>query len=557
MQADRRLVFNRRGFLASALCLAAALLAWSSASHGIAVEPTTRPAASRLLAPAEYQSLVRPFVSQHCLRCHGPEKQEGKFRLDSLAVDFTASESVRHWIEVMDRINLGEMPPADEPRPDAEQSRAVARWLAAELRHAARQSLTSGGQVVLRRLNRTEYANTIRDLLSLTYLPGESPLEFLPPDGAAEGFDKVGAALMLDPSLLEKYFEVATRIADQAIVSGPPEVATHKKRFEFEDTARNRAIDYLCSRAEFECREHDAVVYDGGARSFGEFLYPKTRTMIPTKGIYAIRVRAAAFQAGREEPVRMRLRRGDEVLLETDVTAPPEAPQVFEVVLPLNSAGGNELDVSLLNGTKMFLYNHAYGHMDKAIAEAGTRQDHAEVLRLRGRMASEGLMSGGRPNPEALDRSQLPKLYLDWIELEGPIYDSWPPKSHRALFFKDGEATPDLAYARQMFQQFIPRAWRRPIDPAEVEPIVKLVQSELDHGAKYEDAIRAGLVAVLASPKFLYLSEPSGDQSRPLNDYELASRLSYFLWSSMPDDDLFELARQGQQADPVLVGWIP
>ena len=511
---------------------------------------SSKPREAGLLAPAEFDAQVRPFLAAHCLRCHGPAKQAGKLRLDTLAVNFTATESARHWIEVMDRINLGEMPPDSEPRPGAEQVRAVARWLAAELRHAARQSLSGSGRVVLRRMNRVEYANTIRDLLSLNFLPGENPVEFLPPDGTAEGFDKVGAALMLDPSLLEKYYEVASRIAEQAIVTGPPEVATHKKRFEFEDTARNRAIDYLCSKPDFQCREHDVVLLDGGARSFGEFLYPKTRTMIPVKGMYAIRLRAAASQALRDSPVRIRLRRGDEVLLETDVTAPPESPQTFELLVPLASPGGQELDVQLLNGTKLFVYNPPYGQMEKGIAEAGARNQQAELLRLRGRMMSEGLISGGKPNLAALDRDQLPRLHLDWIELEGPLYEQWPPKSHRALFFKAADAAQDLAYARAIFEQFMPRAWRRPIEPTEVEPIVRLIQQELDQGVRYEDAIRAGLVAVLTSPKFIYLAEPAGEQLQPLNDYEIASRLSYFLWSSMPDETLFDLARHGKLKRP-------
>ncbi|MCE9603719.1 MAG: DUF1592 domain-containing protein [Planctomycetia bacterium] len=521
-------------------------------------EPKSASTATPTQAPtlhdaASLETLIRPYLAQHCLRCHGPEKQEGKLRLDTLAVNFGASESARHWIEVMDRINVGEMPPEKEPRPEAHQSRAVAVWLAAELRHAARQSLSHGGRVVLRRMNRTEYANTIRDLLDLNFLPGESPLEFLPPDGTAEGFDKVGAALMLDPSLLEKYFEVAARIAGQAIVDGPPTVATHKKRFEFEDTAKNGAINYLCASASFACREHDAALIDGGARSFGEFIYPKTRTMIPTKGMYAIRLRAAAFPGDRKEPIRIRLVRGDEVLLETDVTAPPEQPQTFEILAPLLEPGGNELQVSMLNGTRLFIYNHAYGQMEKAIDEAGKKNEQAELLRLRGRMSAEGLISGGRPNPDVLDRSKLPKLYLDWIELEGPIYEQWPPKSHKALFFKAEDAPRDLAYARAMFEQFMPRAWRRPIRPEEVEPIVKLIQQELDAGMRYEDAVRAGLIAVLTSPKFLYLVEPADEKPRNLTDYEIASRLSYFLWSSMPDRTLFDLAQRGKLKSPAVL----
>jgi hypothetical protein len=363
---------------------------------------------------------------------------------------------------------------------------------------------------------------------------------------------------MLDPSLLDKYFEVATLIAERAIVVGPPPVATHKKRFEFEDTAKNGAIRYLCSQPSFQCREHDAMLFDGGARSFGEFLYPKTRTMIAVKGVYAVRLRVAADAAGREEPVRIQVLRGDEVLRETAVTAPPDKPETIEIVMPLDAPGGNELQVKMLNGTQMFLYNPAYGNLDRAITEAGAKNDHAAVLRLRGRMSAEGLISGGKPNPKALDRSVLPKLYLDWIELEGPIYDGWPPRSHAGLFFKGEGAESTPAYAREIFERFLPRAWRRPVEAAEVDTIVRVVQTELDHGVGFEEAVRAGLVAALTSPKFLYLVEPAAAvqenaERRPLTDYEIASRLSYFLWSSMPDEPLVDLARQGKLQDRAVV----
>ncbi len=204
--------------------------------------------------------------------------------------------------------------------------------------------------------------------------------------------------------------------------------------------------------------------------------------------------------------------------------------------------GGGELEVELLDSPKFHVFSQPAGQLERTSAAAAEKGDFAEALRLRGRMLSEGLISSARPNPDLLDTEAVPKLLLDWIELEGPLCESWPPKSHQALFFKGEGATNDLGYAREMFTQFLPRAWRRPIDPAEVEPIVRLVKQELDAGMTYESAIRCGLAAAITSPKFLYLNEPAGEKPRLLNGYELASRLSYFLWSSMPDAALFKLA---------------
>ena len=359
---------------------------------------------------------------------------------------------------------------------------------------------------------------------------------------------------MLDPSLMEKYFDVAMAIAEQAIVTGPPEFKTVRTRYEFEETATHRAIDYLCAQPSFLCREKDVVVMEGGARTFGKLLYQNTGRMIPVKGMYTVRVRASADPGERGEPIVMQLRRGgEETLMEVEVEATPDNPRIYEVTLPLEARGGNEIGVQLVNGTRFYDYNRAYGDLDRAIREAGKAGDFAESIRLRGLMKATATV-GGIPRREVMDISKVPKLILDWIEVEGPVYGGWPPASHRLVMFKpEADASPE--YAREIFQRLLPRVYRRPVSEAEVNAIVGLVQDELDHGSRFEVAIRTGVAAALTSPKFLYLHEPSGPQPRRLNDYELASRLSYFLWSSMPDERQRLGIAQAQLHDPeVLVG---
>jgi hypothetical protein len=495
---------------------------------------------------------VGPLLRQYCIKCHGPDRQEGELRLDTLPADFATPGTASRWVEMMDRLNLGEMPPEDEPQPKVEAVRQITSWIAGELRHAERRALARGGRVLLRRMNRVEYANTIRDLLGLEFLPGEGPLALLPPDGTAEGFDKVSTALMLDPSLLEKYFEAASMIADRAIVDGPPEFPTEKMRYELEETANNRAIRYLCTHPGFTCRENDVVLMEGSTRSFGVMKYPGTNKSIPTKGLYRVRVRAAADPGKRGEPVIMRVSQShpsddQELIMELAVTATPDDPQVYETLIPRDDKGG-EWRISIVNGTGFYTYNRAAGDIDKAIRKAGAEKNFAEVLRLTGRLKAEGLAKG-RPNPETADTSTLPKLYLDWIEVEGPLYDQWPPKSHEMLLFKGEGAEETIDYAREIFNRFMPRAFRRPVSREEIEPIVSLVHEELEHEATFRQAIRTGVAAVLTSPNFLYLYEPSGEEVRDLNDFELASRLSYFLWSSMPDERLLTLAREGKLRD--------
>ncbi len=182
-----------------------------------------------------FNQSVATLVKDHCVTCHGPDAQEGDLRLDNLPPDFNDSQIAGKWIEVMDNLNLGEMPPDDEDRPPNELVAKVTDWIATELRHAETLAKGTGGRVLMRRLSRTEYANAVRDLLEVEFLPGEGPKDLLPPDGRLDGFDKVSKALLLDPSLMEQYFEVASIIANKAVITGDPPVPTRRNRMQYED----------------------------------------------------------------------------------------------------------------------------------------------------------------------------------------------------------------------------------------------------------------------------------------------------------------------------------
>jgi len=561
MQTTAMTLANRK---VSALPTAAMTLACLVAASRVA-PLFAAPPADALRDPTGLEQAVRPLFREHCISCHGPEKQSGDLRLDALEADFATPRTAGQWIEVMDKLNLGEMPPEDRPRPAIEPLTAATRWIAAELRHAERRQRSAGGRVVLRRMNRAEYANTVRDLLKLEFLPGESPLEQLPPDGTAEGFDKVSVALTLDPSLLENYFQVARQVADKAIVDGPPPFPTAVMRYEMEDIAKNRAIDYICAKPGAICRENDIVLMQGATRSFGVMKYPGTRDEIPVKGKYRIRVRAWGAPGEDGDPVVMRFRQhhpqeDQQLLLETEVG---EEPRIYEVVVPRDPKCG-EYNVSIVNETGFQTTSRVGVQIRQGQQEAGQARDFERVMRLQSRQQLEAL-TWGKPNPQAADTSKLRKLFVDWIECEGPLYEQWPPKSHQMLLFRgeegagqngaevdgvDEEVVDEEAYVREIFGRLMRRAFRRPVQTAEVEPIVRLVQAERVAGESFHDAIRAGLVAVLCSPKFLYIAEPSeSKEARPLDDWEIASRLSYFLWSSMPDDALFALAEAGKLRD--------
>jgi mono/diheme cytochrome c family protein len=545
-------------------------------ANGIAAAQTIGEDYSAHLASAElHVDLVVPFLETHCAACHGPEDENGGLRIDQLRTDFATPNDAGKWIEVMDQINLGQMPPQSEPRPDIDELRSVTRWIAEELRHADRTKRSTGGRALLRRLSRTEYTNTIRDLLSVDFLPDEGPANLLPPDGTAEGFTKVSSALMLDPSLLEKYFEAAQMVADKVLVDGPPEFPTEVMRYELEETANNRAIRYLVAKPGIELLENGLALMNGSTRSFGVMKYPGTKQEIPTKGLYRIRVRAWSQHAKENEPVIMRFTQNhpqadQERLIETEVTS---SPQVFEVVLPRDPKSG-EYNVSIVNGSQFDIANRIGLEIRDQQQVAGQAKDFERVIRLQSRQQLEAL-TWSKPNPESARLERLPKLIVDWIECEGPLVDQWPPRSHQRLLAPAGQIEDPEEAIDAIFRELMPRAFRRPVSESSFEAITNLAKSELAAGESFHRAIGTGLTAVLCSPRFLYLLEPTtlgtvGERQslsadgvdprsdntpalemdhRPLDHWEIASRLSYLLWSSLPDARLFELADQGRLAD--------
>ena len=497
---------------------------------------------------------IRPYLKSHCVPCHGPDKQKGDLRLDALGSDFSDRESAMIWIEIRDLINLGEMPPEDEPRPDIAQTERVTNWIAQKLRQLKRETHAVGDRVPLRRMNRHEYTHTIADLLSLKFPAGESPLDVLPPDGTAEGFDKVSAALLLDPSLMELYYRVARGIAERAIVEGPPAFPTEIMKLEFEDIEHSQAIGYLVSRLGMNPVEGGMELIQGSTRSYGMLRYPGRRdnNVAPVNGFYRFTIRAGGARGAHGEIARMVLTHShpDEemkTLMEVNVDAPWDQPQEYAVVVSRDTLGG-ELQVRMENETDLYMSQRPGEHFMRRNRELGESGDFTETIRLDGRKIAEG-WGGDRstPDPEKLDTSGYPRLFLDYLEVEGPLYEQWPPKSHVSLFQTFDESIDPLQNARNVFNDFLPKAWRRPVSSFELEPILELIQSELNHGETFYEAMRVGLCAALVSPKFLYLSKPvTKSPDERIDDYELASRLSYFLWNSMPDSELFERASRGE-----------
>ncbi len=506
------------------------------------------------LSPAE----ITAFMRKYCVECHGPEKEKGNLRLDTLDWDFRNAQTAGHWVEVMDNLNLGEMPPGDAQQPEPAESEAIARWVAAKLQEAERIANSTSGRVLLRRMNRVEYTNTIRDLLDIHFLDGDGPMAELPTDGKVDGFDKVSKALLLDPSLLDAYLKVARQIADQAIVLDPPEFETKTYRIEPETGQMTGSL------FNYKKGEHGIFYYHSRKILIPGTLgyYPGTRVRVPAKGIYKVRYKVAGIRGeGEDVPVEIQItdaERGN--LLTTEIGGSVAEPVTLEVEAVLDPEMNPHIPALTYLNPVDYGGNFTHKHHVFLTEIERPPSDPVQLLRVQARARLESNNRYGY-SPLLRDRDKHRTLYVDAIEIEGPIYPNWPSKAMAKLFPNgpaDGtDAQAALAQAAEVFGRLVPYAYRRPVQPGETESLLRIVQSELEAGSPYLEAMRVGLVALLSSPEFLFLNEeppPSvGDQRFQINPFQFATRLSYFLWSSMPDQALFMLAENGQIMNPSVI----
>jgi len=430
---------------------------------------------------------VLPLLRDSCVDCHGGKEPEAGLSFERFADEGEATGSVGTWRRMRDRLERGEMPPPEAPPADEKQVQHALQWLAARLGTGPGSWPIDPGRVTIRRLNRVEYGNTIRDLLEIDFdVSGR-----LPPDDVGYGFDNMGDVLALPPLLLEKYAAAAEEIAGRAL-PGAELRASVVRRFEAEQmrTTLDRAV-----------QQEVASLYSNGD--------VHAEVELPRAGEYRIRVRASGDQAG-PEPCRMGLRAGRRELARIDV--PVERPEFATYEWRGSLEGGRQrLAAAFLND----FYNP------------------------------------DDPDPGQRDRN----LILDWIELEGPLDPLPPTRSERRLYVCGADHAHARDCAPAILKRLASRAWRRPAGDLEVARLMPFVDSALAEGEPFVPALRLAVAAILVSPRFLFRTEidPAPDdptRAHDLSDFELASRLSYFLWSSLPDDRLSGLAAQGLLREP-------
>jgi hypothetical protein len=333
--------------------------------------------------------------------------------------------------------------------------------------------------------------------------------EALPPDTAAHGFDNVGEALHVSSFLMEKYLEAADMALNLAIANGP-QPPLIKKRYNLKDQHQVK----IASENVFRKLDDTVVLFSSSpwqAVHLYEF-YP------PDRGKYRFRISTSGYQSS-GKPVTYRL------------------------------------DAGLMG---MVGKNHLVGYFD-APADKPAIVEFVDFLEARStiRIHPYGLAPAQVVHKIGADKYEGPGLAVQWVEVEGPLHDTWPPESHRRLFgdlarkpfpgnrLEVVSKNPE-ADAERILRGFARRAFRRAVTDEDIKPFLDLIRKKLAEKRSFEQAIRVGLLAVMVSPDFLFLRERPGK----LDDPALASRLSYFLWSTMPDDELLTLAEQKKLSQP-------
>lgn len=472
------------------------------------------------VAAAKFDPKVRAYLETHCVSCHGAKQAKNDFRVDNLSPK-VGFENTPQWLEVMERINSGEMPPKNlKNRPSAEESARVVEWLAARMKEGESARMAARGRVTYNRLTRDEYVHTIRDLLGVEF-NATDPGGFLE-DPEWHGFERLGPVLTLSPSNIEKYLAASEVILSEAYPVKKPEhleytkPAVNGETIEESHRERLRAAGLL-DKVRYEMWAGD--VYRGAANQ-----------ALPEAGVYEVSIKLSGLKPanGRAPRLFVYETKLDRVLHEQDVIADEDKPitVTFRTHLPKGRPN-------------IFIINEIPGPSNNPRSGRHSRRPFVSIAEGRTPWQMKLTDEQGRP--------RYAFLILDSISWKGPIVTEEEQK-RRDEYYPQQEG--NLDQVREGLGRMARRAFRRPVTDEELDGYVRIVKSELAIGEKFRDAVKAGMHAILCSKSFLFMAEGDENQDRAtLNDWEIASRLSYFLWSTMPDDELFSLAEQGKLRD--------
>lgn len=537
------------------------------------------------------------FLTACCGKCHTGADAESGVRLDDLPLEITTTAAADRWQKVMNVLNSGEMPPADEPHPDRAEKTEFLADLAQTLVVARRVIAEQGTRQILRRLNKREYRNTIRDLLGV-----EIDVTELPQDGGAGSMDTVGAGLSMSSDQFESYLALGRKAIDEAIAlqkgaAAKPQtyhrdsedfvneqqrkIIQQKEEANAKYVAWTGAIDQLA-----KLPEHADVVADitkrmGGRGDFKSQYYREWDRLVgkPDVKQYGYNDAGSLDFFGRDAALKSL------PTLRNYYERPATDTGVYLGCHMVHHTESHKIPDRWPPGDYIYRYRIAatddaewhqrfvqFGIKGRGLDNfdlMSTHQvtgtlGHPQILEVRVRVGSgpdriysireKRRIKRGTDNDRfmksfyKLGRGPTPVIWVDWVEIEGPL----PPEPGTPEPVSLMAKTQDAAGAREVIERLAVRAFRgEPPKPEYLDRLARLFEARLAAGDVFEAALAQPLAVVLASPPFLYLAEPCGHgKPRPLSGVELANRLSYFLWSAPPDEELLHCATRGDLAQP-------
>lgn len=440
---------------------------------------------------------VGALIESSCIGCHDGSS-DNQLNFETLSKDLSDSDAARRWEDIFDRVDAGEMPPASEKRPDADQLKAALKSLKRQLTKVSLNT-QKHGRVRARRLTKLELGYTLQDLLGIE----EGVTNGIPDEVESGGFDVIGAHQRISAVHMESYLEAADEALRRAIQTG-------------RDPYRDYG-DLADHNFSFLQPWHDKPANEGGSI---------TRRLKFSKGYVLFRDvdYLTAFTYG--------VHRAGTYRLSAKVAAYQSTEPVTAKFIVKSPTGG----VRLANTIDLFPGEPQTVEFDTFMNKGDTPYLTFDDRIQRG---ADIFMVGA-------EKYKGPGLAVTSQSIEGPTHSAWPPESTTEILGDVDWKEANIDDIRQVIRRFAPNAFRRPVSNAEVEDFVKVAEPAIREGRDGIAAMKVALRSVLSSPQFLLFGGKAGE----LDDHDLASRLSYFLWRSMPDDELFEVAEQGRLAEP-------
>ena len=477
-----------------------------------------------------FERELKPIIAKYCFRCHGADLQEGDLRIDQLNPDLTNGKDADFWHEVLNQLNEGEMPPEGETQLSRNELARVTTWLEEELKKAAARRNSTGGRQVMRRMSRYEYQYTLEDLLGIALDYSDR----VPGDLSGEDGLMTNASLLgMSPVQMESYLTIAEAALEEAIPDGPEKVFKKVSTAISVTKVRGQRAPKL---KQLEKSPKPRFIAPSPGMKKSSFVHDLPRKVTfderPFAGRFRIKVEVVAKAASDGRLPELMIQVGHRASGDYDpkkvmgrkMLAARAEPQTVEFT-------GNIEDFPL--GKKDGYYNgsgsHNVTHLSVWLWNTAVPQTNVSV-------------------DTPIEEVDEPLLEVLSVGFEGPLLEGYPSETAKNLLPPSPNSDNEAAYAREVLASFLKRAYRREVSESEIAQAADSFRTFRELTSDFKAAMRKTVAMTLVSPKFIYLIEPSGssDMARELNAYELATRLSYFMWASMPDEELLDLAGSGE-----------